>query len=52
MTGAYDFSRKAAAGRNNERGNGHRHRVWDLVRAYGPDVTGLCRAGAALARQL
>jgi anti-sigma regulatory factor (Ser/Thr protein kinase) len=22
--------------------------VWDLIRAYGPDLTGLCRAGSAL----
>ncbi|MEV4640121.1 ATP-binding protein [Actinoplanes sp. NPDC049548] len=49
MTGVDDLARKkAAAGSNDQRGNGHRDRVWDLVSAHGPDVTRLCRASAAL----
>ncbi|MEU4557502.1 ATP-binding protein [Actinoplanes sp. NPDC023936] len=51
MTGPPDHAGKAATskdGRGNGRGNGHRDRVWDLVSAYGPDITGLCRSSAAL----
>jgi len=48
MTDGHHSSRKAATSDDAGRGNGHRTRVWDLVSAYGPDVTALCRAGTAL----
>jgi hypothetical protein len=46
MTGAHYPAPIAAADKDNERGDGER--VWDLVGAYGPDVTGLCRASTTL----
>ncbi|WP_328460965.1 ATP-binding protein [Actinoplanes sp. NBC_00393] len=48
MTGEQSSARKAVADRKNQHGNGHRNMVWDLVSAYGPDVTSLCHAGTAL----
>ena len=48
MTDGHPSFRTTPAGESADRGNGHRDRVWDLVSAYGPDVTALCRAGTAL----
>ena len=48
MTGAHDFAHSAAAGRNDQRGNGHRDQLGDLVSAHGPDITGLCHASSSL----
>ncbi|WP_229076800.1 ATP-binding protein [Actinoplanes sp. DH11] len=46
MTGERQSRGEPAAGEH--RAHGHRDRVWDLVSAYGPDVTALCRASTAL----
>jgi hypothetical protein len=48
MPGTPDDARKAATSHDDQRDNGHRDRVWDLVSAYGPDITRLCRASTSL----
>jgi anti-sigma regulatory factor (Ser/Thr protein kinase) len=47
MPGDHHSSRITAAGQGNPDGE-HRARVWDLVSAYGPDVTDLCHASTAV----
>jgi anti-sigma regulatory factor (Ser/Thr protein kinase) len=48
LTGRRQFARNPSDGRDGGHGNGHRDWVWDLVSAYGPDITGLCRSGTTL----
>ncbi|GAA4934352.1 ATP-binding protein [Actinoplanes utahensis] len=48
MTDEYRSSCTVSSSESAGGGNGHHDRIWDLVSAYGPDVTTLCRAGTTL----